>query len=188
MVESAKNIIENQPYVTLSNGIRMPKIGLGTYGDDEGDVRAVVKSAILEHGYRHIDTAKVYLNEDKIGEALQEVLAAGIKREELFIVTKLWHDDDKLDVEAALRRQLKSLQLEYIDLYLIHWILPSIDLSKEVPLRQIQAVKQTPLHKVYEQLEALVDAGLIKSIGVSNATIPILLDILTYARHRPVIN
>ena len=90
MVESVQTIIENQPYFTLNNGTKMPKIGLGTYADDEGDVKAVVKSAILEHGYRHIDTAKIYGNEAKIGEALEEVMAAGIKREDLYIVTKIW--------------------------------------------------------------------------------------------------
>ena len=87
----------------------MPSIGLGTYDSEEGDVKSVVKAAILEHGYRHIDTAKVYQNEDKIGEALQECFAAGVKREDLFIVTKLWHDADKENVEAALRAQLKAL-------------------------------------------------------------------------------
>ena len=92
-----------QPYVTLNNGIKMPQIGLGTYDDSEGDVIAVVKAAILEHGYRHIDTAKVYQNEDKIGEALQECFKQGIKREDVFITTKLWHDADKSNVEEALR-------------------------------------------------------------------------------------
>ncbi len=169
--------------MTLSNGLRIPKIGLGTFGDDEGNIIQVVKSAILEHGYRHIDTAKVYQNEDKIGQALQEVLAAGIKREDLYIVTKLWHDDDKLNVEQALRNQLKNLQLDYIDLYVIHWMLPTLDWeNKAAPF------KNTPTHVVYKELERLVDLGLIKSIGVSNCPIPMLIDILSYARHKPVTN
>lgn len=69
----------------------------------------MLKAAILEHGYRHIDTAKVYENEAKIGEALKECFAEGIKREDLYIVTKLWHDADKQNVERALRSQLKAL-------------------------------------------------------------------------------
>jgi len=79
----------------------MPVIGLGKYDSEEGDVKSVVKAAILEHGYRHIDTAKVYRNEDKIGEALQECFSQGIKREDLFIVTKLWQDSDKENVEQV---------------------------------------------------------------------------------------
>lgn len=90
------------PTITLNNGLTIPQIGFGTFKADEGDnIVEVVKAAILDHGYRHIDTAKVYENEDKIGGALQECFKAGIKREELFITTKLWHTTGgKAEVEV----------------------------------------------------------------------------------------
>ncbi len=173
-----------QPTITLNNGTQIPQIGFGTFNADEGDnIVEVVKSAILDHGYRHIDTAKIYGNEAKIGEALQECFKAGIKREELYITTKLWHSNgEKADVEATLREQLKNLQLEYVDLYLIHWMVPQIDWAAENP------ILPQPLHKVWAQLEAVVDLGLTKSIGVSNCQFPQLIDILAFARIKPVMN
>lgn len=89
----------------------MPQVGFGTFKADEGDnIEQLLKDAILKNGYRHIDTAKVYFNEDKIGNALQECMKeGGVKREDLFIVTKLYHDTDKKDVEAACRAQLAKL-------------------------------------------------------------------------------
>ncbi|TNV77145.1 hypothetical protein FGO68_gene4147 [Halteria grandinella] len=171
----------SQPYLTLNNGTKIPAIGLGTYLATEGDCKTVVREAILNHGYRNIDTAKVYENEEPIGEALQEVFAAGIKREDVIVTTKLWHSD-KLDIEGALRTSLKKLQLDYIDLYLVHWMVPVMDWENENPIRG------PPIHKVWAELERLVDAGLIKSIGVSNCAIPILVDIWSYARIKPVVN
>lgn len=80
----------------------------------------------MEHGYRHIDTATCYNNEEAIGKALQECFAQGIKREEIWVTTKLWQDD-KDNVEAALRLSLKKLQLDYVDLYLVHWMIPKVE-------------------------------------------------------------
>jgi aldehyde reductase len=148
----------------------------------EGEVGPVVKAAILEHGYRQIDTASLYQNEDAIGDALQEAFAAGIKREDLYITTKIWQTE-KDDVEGAVRRSLKKLKLDYIDLYLIHAMTP-----KMVWEDGKDFIKATPQHKVWAELERLVDEGLIKSIGVSNCTIPMLIDLWSYARHKPVIN
>ena len=141
----------------------------------------LVKDAILKHGYRHIDTAKVYYNEEIIGQALTECMEAGVKREELFIVTKLYHDADKKNVEAACRAQLKKLQLEYLDLYLIHWMAPLMDWEDP------NLVQATPAHEVWAQMENLVKIGLVKSIGVCNCTSPMLLDLLTYAQIKPVV-
>ena len=132
----------------------------------------------MEHGYRHIDTASFYKNEEAIGRAIQECLAQGIKREELFITTKL-HQEEKDDVEAAVRRSLKKLQLEYIDLYLIHWMIPKVENGE---------IFNTPLHKVWGELERLVEAGLIKNIGVSNCTVALFIDLWSYAKIKPVMN
>ena len=140
-----------------------------------------MKEAIVNHGYRGIDTAAIYANEEAIGDALQEVFATGIKREEVFITTKLWQSDRE-DVEGAVRTSLKKLKLEYIDLYLLHWMAPKMVWEDAEP------IKNTPTHKVWAELERLVDAGLIKNIGVSNCTIPMLVDLWSYARVKPVIN
>ena len=117
----------SQPYATFNNGVKFPKIGLGTFTVSEGDCKSVVIDAILNKNYRHIDTASAYKNEEVIGEALQEVFASGkVKREEVFITTKLWHDD-KDNVEGALKQSLTKLKLDYIDLYLIHWMIPKFN-------------------------------------------------------------
>lgn len=170
------------PTTLLNNGVNFPMIGLGTFLATEGDCKANVLEAVLNVGYRNIDTAMIYQNEEAIGEALQEIFASGkVKREELFITTKLWQSD-KLNVEGALRESLRKLKLDYIDLYLIHWMAPTMVWEDAEP------IKGTPTHKVWAELERLVDAGLIKSIGVSNCTTPMLLDLLTYARIKPVMN
>lgn len=175
MVESG------QPYLTLNNGNKFPAIGLGTFLSTEGDCKTVVKEAVLNHGYRNIDTATIYANEEAIGEALKECFAAGIKREDVTVTTKLWQTD-KLDIEGALRTSLKKLQLDYIDLYLVHWMAPVMVWEDPEP------IKGPPTHKVWAELERLVDAGLIKNIGVSNCTVPMLIDLWSYARIKPVIN
>ncbi len=173
-----------QPYTTFTNGVKFPTIGLGTFAASEGDCKTVVVDAILNKGYRHIDTASIYQNEGAIGDALQEVFASGkVKREEVFITTKLWQDERE-DVEGAVRRSLSKLKVDYIDLYLLHWMSPKLvweDGNKLI-------IKNTPTHKVWAELERLVDAGLIKSIGVSNANITAILDLMAYARIKPVAN
>ena len=159
----------------------MPQIGLGTFLSTPDELIPVVRSAILDHGYRHIDTASIYENEESVGTAVQEAIAQGVKREDLFITTKLWQADRE-DVEGAVRASLKKLKVDYIDLYLLHWMAPKMVWEDENP------IKNTPTHKVWAELERLVDEGLIKNIGVSNCTIPVLIDLLAYARHKPVTN
>ena len=141
-----------------------------------------MKNAILKYGYRHIDTATLYGNEDDIGEALQECMAAGVKREDLFITTKLWHTD-KNDIEGALKTSLAKLKLDYVDLYLVHWMRPLIDFDGGE-----WKIISPPNHVVWTGMEALVEKGLTKSIGVSNCTIPLLYDILAGCKIKPVVN
>ena len=109
-------------------------------------------------------------------------MAAGIRREELFITTKLWHDDYH-NVEAACRESLRKLRLDYVDLYLVHWVRPVINWESEN-----WDITSPPHHVTWSRMEALVDAGLVKSIGVSNCVMPQLADIIAGCRIKPSVN
>nr|XP_023027226.1 aldose reductase-like [Leptinotarsa decemlineata] len=106
----------------LNNGLFIPTIGLGTYKSHSNEVKEAVKYAI-DIGYRHIDTAWYYKNEKEVGDAICDKLKEGVvKREELFIVTKLWNNfHETKNVVPKLRESLESLKLDYVDLFLIHW-------------------------------------------------------------------
>ena len=168
------------PTFTLNNGTKIPVLGLGTFLFD--DCKQQVKDAILKYGYRHIDTASLYGNEEAIGEALQECFAAGIKRKDLWITTKLWHDD-KRNPEKALKLSLKKLKLDYVDLYLIHWMRVDIKWEGQKP-----KIISPPTHEVWKNMESLVKKGLTKSIGVSNCTMPMLFDLIAGCKIKPVVN
>jgi aldehyde reductase len=148
----------------------------------------------LENGYRHIDTAYVYQNEAEIGKAVNEIIAAGeVKRDEVFVVTKLWavHTDPK-HVEMACRRSLKNLGLDYIDLYLIHSPvgykhkdpeeLHPKDAKGNVEFSDVDYVD------TWKEMEKLVDLGLVKSIGVSNFNSEQITRVLDVCRIKPVTN
>ena len=125
------------PKKQLYTGAEIPAIGLGTFGSDHvsaGQIAEAVKGA-AKVGYRHFDCAAVYGNEAEIGSALQEVMQRGISREELWITSKLWNDKHaEEDVIPACQKSLADLQLDYLDLYLVHWPFPnyhapSVDVS-----------------------------------------------------------
>ena len=138
-----------QPYFTLNSGYKIPGIGLGTFEAEKGKLADIIKKAVLVDGYRHIDCAKLYNNEEEIGVALQECFAAGIKREDLFITSKLWHTE-KNDVEGALNASLKRLKLEYLDLSLIHFMRPGIDFGNGTVPPKILA---PPTHVIWKHME-----------------------------------
>ncbi|EZX22176.1 aldo/keto reductase [Mammaliicoccus sciuri] len=135
--------------VKLNNNVEIPELGLGVYKIEDADVERVVHTAI-DAGYRAIDTAWFYKNEKALGEALKTV---NINREDLFITTKLWNDFQGYDATIkAFNDSLESLQLTYIDMYLIHWPCPADGLFIET----------------YKALETLYKEGKIKAIGVCN--------------------
>ncbi len=182
------------PYRTLYTGARMPAIGLGTFGSDHAPAHEVAEAALgaAQVGYRHFDCAAVYGNERLIGESLRAVMRAGVKREELWVTSKLWNDKHaEEDVIPACKQSLRDLQLDYLDLYLIHWPFPNHHApGVDVGSRDAQA--QPYIHanymKTWRQLEELVEMGLVRHIGTSNMTIPKLELLLRDAAIAPAAN
>ncbi|HUM87914.1 MAG TPA: aldo/keto reductase, partial [Prolixibacteraceae bacterium] len=178
-----------------SNGAKIPVIGLGTFGSDNysnDQIAQAVKFAI-ELGYRHIDCASVYGNEKEIGEVLSELIGNGtVKREELWITSKVWNDmHGEGDIIKSCRQSLADLQLEYLDLYLVHWPFPNYHAPGcDGDARNPNS--KPYIHEEYmvawRQMEQLVEMGLVKSIGTSNMTIPKMELLLKDARIKPVVN
>ncbi|XP_021089948.1 aldo-keto reductase family 1 member D1 [Mesocricetus auratus] len=160
--------------IPLSDGNSIPVIGLGTYSDPRpvpGETYMAVKTAI-DRGYQHIDGAYLYYNEHEVGEAIREKIAEGkVKREEIFYCGKLWATDlDPERVRPALERTLQSLKLQYVDLYIIE-IPMAFKPGKEVYPKDENGqwlYHKSDLCATWEALEACKDAGLVKSLGVSN--------------------
>ncbi len=157
------------PNFKLNNGIEVPAIGLGTFLTKNGDEAARVVREAVEVGYRSIDTAMIYLNEEGVGRGIKE---CGIDRSELFINTKLWNDSHGYEETLrAFDASLKRLGLDYVDQYLIHW--PGMDGS------------YIPTWKAFERL---YKDGKIRSIGVCNFIKPILSNLLQYCEIKPMVN
>ena len=168
----------------------MPLLGLGTWKSDPGQVYGAVREAI-RLGYRHIDCASIYGNEPEIGAAIRDAIAAGeVTREELWITSKLWcNSHGRENVEPALRRTLKDLGLAWLDLYLIHWpvpIRPGVAFPESA--EDLLPPQQLPLRDTWAGMEAALEAGLTRHIGVSNFSSRKLLDLIASCRHRPELN
>ncbi|XP_068755605.1 aldo-keto reductase family 1 member A1-like isoform X1 [Montipora capricornis] len=180
-----------QESVKLNNGAFMPLIALGTWQSKKGEVGKAVRIAV-ENGYKHIDGAHIYGNEDEIGETLTEIFNEGkIKREDLFIVSKLWcNSQAPEDVLPACQTTLKHLQLKYLDLYLIHY---PIAFKKESPFPNSIAegtlgYSKEEMAKTWQAMEQLVERGLCKAIGISNFTIKQTTNLLKTANILPACN
>ncbi|MBL6447511.1 aldo/keto reductase [Fulvivirga sp. 29W222] len=172
------------------NGDKMPAFGLGTWKSQPGEVYAAVKEAI-KTGYRHIDCAPIYGNEKEVGDALVECFDEGIvKREDLWITSKLWNDAHGTeDVEPALKKTLADLQVEYLDLFLIHW---PVALKKGVSMAEkasdFFSLNEIPLSVTWRAMEAVQEKGLTTHIGVSNFSIDKLKSLSVECKIKPEMN
>lgn len=154
--------------ITLNNDITIPQIGLGVFRNPPGDTTFNAVTSALQSGYRHIDTAKIYGNEADVGRAIR---SSGIAREDIFVTTKLWNDDQGYDSTLrAFDTSLQALGLEYLDLYLLHWPVPGKRLDS------------------WKALEKLYKDGRIRAIGVSNFLARHIEELLQNCEIPPTIN
>ena len=154
----------------LRGGTRMPALGLGTWKSEPDEVYSAVRSAI-EVGYRHIDCAAIYQNEEEVGRALTDAFRAGdATREGMWITSKLWNDSHAPEhVRPALETSLKKLQLDYLDLYLIHWPV-ALRHGIELPRgpEDFLPLSEVPLESTWEAMLKVYVQGLAREVGVSN--------------------
>ena len=180
------------PHRTLPSGATIPALGLGTFGSDnytnEQIAEAVIGAAAV--GYRHFDCASVYGNEDFVGRSLQTILQGGVRREDLWITSKVWNDRHGQVIESC-QKSLEDLGLDYLDLYLVHWPFPNFH-AKGVDASARDPHAKAYIHEDYmltwRQMEQLVEMGLVKHIGTSNMTIPKLELVLRDAVVKPAAN
>jgi methylglyoxal/glyoxal reductase len=161
-----------QSTVTLNNGVAMPWFGLGVFKVEEGEELETAVAAAIRNGYRSIDTASIYGNEQGVGKGIRQGLeATGLKREDIFVTSKAWTSDlGYEETKAAFELSLSKLGLDYLDLYLIHW------------------PKEGKFKAAWKAMEELYKAGKIKAIGVSNFQAHHLEELLADAEVVPAVN
>ncbi len=163
--------------MTMNNGHTIPVLGFGTWQSPDGDVATASVLTALEAGYRHIDTAAVYGNERSVGKGIAQ---SGVPREELFITTKLWNNmRGRENVLTAFEASMEKLQLDYLDLYLVHW--PANTVTNPDDWKQLNA-------STWQGMEELLTTGRVRSIGLSNFMPEHLHAIMETAVVKPVIN
>ena len=183
------------PQIKLNDGTTMPGIGMGTFGSDRfthEEVAEGVKMAI-QYGFRFLDCASIYGNEDQIGNIVKEVIDSGeLKREDLYIDSKVWNDQHAYDdVIAACKKTIADLQCDYLDLYLVHWPFRNfhpIGCTVDSRSPDSHPFCKEEFAETWRAMEDLVKMGLVKSIGTSNMTIPKYEYLLEICTIKPVVN
>ncbi|KAI7672542.1 Aldo/keto reductase [Hortaea werneckii] len=178
---------------TLNTGAKIPAVGLGTWQSDPGQVATAVENA-LRSGYRHIDAAFVYGNENEVGDGIRKAIEGGVcKREDIFVTSKLWCTYHRKP-EACIDEGLKRLGLDYIDLYLMHWpvpmnpngnhpMIPKLpDGSRDLDMKEWNHIK------TWKEMEKLLKTGKTKAIGVSNYSVKFLEELLPHCEVMPAAN
>nr|POF13073.1 glycerol 2-dehydrogenase (nadp(+)) [Quercus suber] len=182
----------------LNNGNSIPAVGFGTFANEgsQGETYKAVTHA-LKTGYRHLDCAWFYQNEEEVGDAVRDFLQenANVKREDIFICTKVWnhlHEPD--EVRWSLASSLEKLKIDYIDLFLVHWpiaaekdenYMPKLNDKGQYTIKEGLTKNQQP---TWQTMEALYAEGKAKAIGVSNWTVPNLKDMLGWCKVKPMVN
>lgn len=163
-------------FLTLSNGVKIPSIGFGTWQTPEGEAAAEAVRTAIEAGYRHIDTAQAYGNEKSVGDGIRR---SGINRDDLFVTTKLTNDNHTYEItKSSFEQSLKDLGLDYVDLFLIHWPRPM----------KFRDNWQKANAETWKAMEELYEEGKIRAIGVSNFMPLHLSALFDTAKIAPMVN
>jgi diketogulonate reductase-like aldo/keto reductase len=183
---------------TLNNGVKIPAVGFGTFAN-EGSKGESYKAALhaLKTGYRHLDCAWFYQNENEVGDAVRDFLKENpsVKRSDIFICTKVWnHLHEPEEVKWSFESSLKNLGMDYVDLYLVHWpiaaekddnYMPKLNEKGQYVIKKDLTENHEP---TWRAMEEIYNSGKARAIGVSNWTIPQLKKMLQFAKVKPAVN
>lgn len=172
---------------TFNNGDKMPVLGLGTWKSAPGEVGAAVREA-LRAGYRHVDCSPIYQNEAEVGEAFADVLGSGeVSRDDVWVTSKLWSDcHEPQHVIPALQKTLDDLQLDYLDLYLIHWpVAFRHGVMRPKGADDFFTPEQLPIESTWRAMQDAVERGLCRHIGISNFSPPLITRLIEAGGIRP---